>query len=89
MAERKENSAAPTERLDRKAYKRRRSRIECFFRRLKDWRRVATRYERLARNHLAAVCLASIIAGVPKIPAARQPRPVHSLDRAGFFTADR
>lgn len=47
-------------RLDRKAYKRR-SRIECFFRRLKDWRRIATRYDRLARNYLAAVCLASVI----------------------------
>ena len=30
-----------------------------------------------------------LAAGVPKIPAARQPRPVYSLDRAGFLTADR
>ena len=47
-------------RLDRKAY-RRRAAVECFFRRLKDWRRLATRYDRLARNYLASVCLASLI----------------------------
>ncbi|KAB0677565.1 transposase [Aureimonas leprariae] len=44
--------------LDRRAYKRR-NRIERLFRRLKNWRRIATRYERLARNYLAALALVS------------------------------
>ena len=33
-------------------------RIEAAFNRLKDFRRIATRYDRLARNYLASVCLA-------------------------------
>jgi transposase len=32
-------------------------RIESAFNRLKDFRRIATRYDRLARNFLASVCL--------------------------------
>jgi len=32
-------------------------RIESAFNRLKDFRRMATRYDRLARNYLASVCL--------------------------------
>lgn len=32
-------------------------RIECAFNRLKDFRRIATRYDKLARNYLASVCL--------------------------------
>lgn len=46
--------------LDRKAY-RRRNLIERFFGRLKNWRRIATRYDRLARNYLAAIALASTV----------------------------
>src|SRR6476620_10931395 len=38
-------------------------RIEAAFNRLKDFRRVATRYDRLARNYLASVCLAAALAG--------------------------
>ena len=34
-------------------------RIENAFNRLKDYRRIATRYDRLARNYLASVCLAA------------------------------
>jgi len=30
--------------------------------RIKDWRRVATRYDKLARNYLSGACLAAIIA---------------------------
>ena len=37
-------------------------RIEAAFNRLKDFRRVATRYDRLARNYLASVCLAAALA---------------------------
>ena len=33
--------------------------IENAFNRLKDFRRIATRYDRLARNYLASVCLAA------------------------------
>ena len=31
------------------------------FNRLKDFRRIATRYDRLARNYLASVCLATAL----------------------------
>ena len=36
-------------------------RIENAFNRLKDFRRVATRYDKLARNYLASVCLAAAL----------------------------
>jgi len=35
--------------------------IENAFNRLKDFRRIATRYDRLARNYLASVCLAAAL----------------------------
>jgi transposase len=38
-----------------------RSRSENAFSRLKDFRRIATRYDRLARNYLASVCLAAAL----------------------------
>jgi transposase len=44
--------------VDRDLY-RRRNLIERFFCKLKHFRRIATRYDKLARNYLAAVCLAS------------------------------
>jgi transposase len=37
-------------------------RIESAFNRLKDFRRIATRYDKLARNYLASVCLAAALA---------------------------
>lgn len=46
--------------LDRAAY-RRRNVIERMFCRLKNWRRIATRYDRLARNYIAAIALVSVI----------------------------
>lgn len=46
---------------DRDAY-RQRNLIERMFCRLKDFRRVATRYDKLARNYAAAVHLAAIAA---------------------------
>jgi transposase len=36
-------------------------RIESAFNRLKDFRRIATRYDKLARNYLASVCLAATL----------------------------
>ena len=36
-------------------------RVENAFSRLKDFRRIATRYDRLARNYLASVCLAATL----------------------------
>jgi putative transposase len=36
-------------------------RIESAFNRLKDFRRIATRYDKLARNYLAAVCLTATL----------------------------
>ena len=47
--------------LDRHAYKRR-NLIERMFCRIKDWRRIATRYDRRADNYLAAVALVSTVA---------------------------
>jgi transposase len=35
--------------------------IENAFNRLKDFRRIATRYDKLARNYLASVCLAAAL----------------------------
>ncbi|HEV7251586.1 MAG TPA: IS5/IS1182 family transposase, partial [Mesorhizobium sp.] len=37
-------------------------RIEAAFCRLKDFRRIATRYDKLARNFLSAVILATLVA---------------------------
>ena len=46
--------------LDRNIY-RRRNVIERMFCRLKNWRRIATRYDRHAQNYLAGLALAAII----------------------------
>lgn len=46
---------------DQRRYKDR-WRVEAMFCRLKDFRRVATRYDKLARNYLSAVALAAAIA---------------------------
>lgn len=46
--------------FDRQAY-RRRNLIERCFSRLKDWRRIATRYDKLAINFAAAVALAAAV----------------------------
>jgi transposase len=46
--------------LDRKAY-RRRNVIERMFCKLKNWRRIATRYDRLAQNYLSGVALAAVV----------------------------
>nr|WP_223861824.1 IS5 family transposase [Geminicoccus harenae] len=45
--------------LNRKAYARR-NLIERLFCRLKNWRRIATRYDRLAQNYLAALALVAV-----------------------------
>ncbi|GAV34668.1 transposase DDE domain protein [Roseomonas sp. TAS13] len=46
--------------LDHRAYKRRNV-IERLFCRLKNWRRLATRYDRLARNYLASLALVAAV----------------------------
>jgi transposase len=46
--------------FNKKAYKRR-HRIENAFCRLKDFRRIATRYDKLARNFLASICIVAAI----------------------------
>ena len=45
---------------DKRRYKRR-SRIEIMFARLKDWRRVATRYDRCPETYLSAIALAATV----------------------------
>ena len=55
----RKNSKAPRD-IDGAFYKDR-NKIECFFGRLKHFRRVATRYEKTARNYMAFVHLASIM----------------------------
>ncbi len=47
--------------LDRCVY-RRRNVIERLFGRLKNWRRIATRYDRHAQNYLAAIALVAVVA---------------------------
>lgn len=46
--------------FDRKAY-RRRNLIERLFGRLRNWQRIATRYDKLATNYLSAIVLVSAI----------------------------
>ena len=47
-------------RYDKRRYKRR-NRIEIMFGRLKDWRRVATRYDRCPTVFLSAIALAATV----------------------------
>jgi transposase len=47
-------------RHDKRRY-RRRNRIEIMFGRFKDWRRIATRYDRCAKTFLSAVALAATV----------------------------
>jgi transposase len=54
------HDAKPLIPYDRKAY-RLRNVIERMFARLKDFRRVATRYDKLARNFLSGIVLAAAI----------------------------
>jgi transposase len=49
-----------TVRYDKRRYKRR-NRIERMFGRLKDWRRVATRYDRCPKVFLSAIALAATV----------------------------
>ena len=51
-------SRGKTVRCDKRRY-RRRNRIEIMFGRLKDWCRIATRYDRSAKTFLSAVALAA------------------------------
>ncbi len=53
-------SRTKTVRYDKRRY-RRRNRIEIMFGRLKDWRRIATRYDRCAKTFLSAVALAATV----------------------------
>ncbi len=46
--------------FDRQAY-RKRNAIERMFSQLKDWRRIATRYDKLKQNFEAAVLIAAIV----------------------------
>jgi transposase len=46
--------------FDRQAYKQR-NLVERMFCRLKDWRRIATRYDKLATTFASAVCIAAIV----------------------------
>ncbi len=52
--------AMPCRAMDKRRYKRR-NRIEIMFGRLKDWRRVATRYDRCPKVFLSAIALAAIV----------------------------
>lgn len=53
-------SRKKTVKYDRRRYKRR-NRIEIMFGRLKDWRRVATRYDRCPETYLSAIALAATV----------------------------
>jgi transposase len=45
---------------DAELYKQR-NRIERMFGRLKDWRRIATRYDRCAHTFMSAICIAATV----------------------------
>ena len=49
--------AGAVDEVDAKRFYRQRHKIENFFCRVKDWRRIATRYDKLARNFLAATLM--------------------------------
>ncbi len=53
------NNAFPVK-YDKRRYKRR-NRIEIMFGRLKDWRRVATRYDRSQKGYLSAIALTAVV----------------------------
>ncbi len=53
-------SRRKTVKYDKRRYKRR-NRIEIMFGRLKDWRRVATRYDRCPETYLSAIALAATV----------------------------
>jgi transposase len=55
----KSNRKAPIEH-DRILY-RQRHKIENMFGRLKDWRRIHTRYDRCAHTFMSAICIAAIV----------------------------
>ena len=40
---------------------RQRHKVECMFGKLKDWRRVATRYDRCAHTFFSAICIAASV----------------------------
>jgi putative transposase len=44
---------------DKTLYKQR-HKVECMFGKLKDWRRVATRYDRCAHTFFSAICIAAV-----------------------------
>ena len=52
-----------------KRFYRRRHKIENYFCRIKDWRRIATRYDKLARNFLAAATLVGALYWIIPSPA--------------------
>ena len=51
---------AATQESDERRYKRQ-NRIEIMFGRLKDWRRIATRYDRCPKVFLSAIALAATV----------------------------
>ncbi len=55
---RKNRKQPPT--YDKELYKQR-HKVECMFGKLKDWRRVATRYDRCAHTFFSAICIAATV----------------------------
>ena len=47
-----------------------RNQIERLFNKLKNWRRVATRYDKTAESYIGFVCLASVLLWIPFVHAA-------------------
>jgi len=52
---------APSDCGPHKTLYKQRHKVENMFGRLKDWRRVATRYDRCARTFFSAICIAAIV----------------------------
>ena len=62
----RKNKAYP-QKYNKKAYKNR-NKIECFFNRLKNFRRVATRYDKLPSSFFSFVYISSTLVILPKFP---------------------
>ena len=58
--------------------------IECCFAKLKQFRRVATRYEKTARNYAAVVTLAAVVLWLRQLST--PPRAAHGPTRAGRWS---
>lgn len=62
--------------------------MEAAFCRLKDFRQIATRYDKLARNFLSAVILATIVAFWTRLSLSPSPSGIYTRDTVELFSSE-